>query len=113
MTVPVVPQSGEEAGTIGLDNCSVSIVAEAQYNKKFCFELQSPLEATSYLIVAENGKAPTYSYHRLPAFLLDNCIDLFSCMYICIYATQKKKKKSSKNVTLYNTVLQQSKCMNG
>mmetsp|Transcript_19519 Transcript_19519/g.27389 ORF Transcript_19519/g.27389 Transcript_19519/m.27389 type:complete len:224 (-) Transcript_19519:150-821(-) len=47
--------SPEPLGNIALEDCSVEITPESQYNKKFCFELVSPTQAASYLIVAENG----------------------------------------------------------
>jgi len=45
----------KESGNIILDGCQVEIAPEAKYSRKFCFELNSPLQNRVFVIVAENG----------------------------------------------------------
>jgi len=45
----------EYQGKIILDGCAVEIAPEAKFGRKFCFELTSPHQNRTYIIVAENG----------------------------------------------------------
>jgi len=42
-------------GRILLDGCSVEIAPESKYGRKFCFELNAPLQNRVFVIVADNG----------------------------------------------------------
>jgi hypothetical protein len=48
--------SNSALGDIDLADCSVEIVAETKYNRKYCFELTSPNMDQIFVLVAENGQ---------------------------------------------------------
>lgn len=48
-------EGANKVGSISLEDCSVEIAPESQYQKKFCFNVTSPAQASSLILVAENG----------------------------------------------------------
>lgn len=48
----------EPLGSIVLDDCGVEIIAEAKYNTKYCFELNSPMQPggnCTFVLAADSG----------------------------------------------------------